>query len=109
VGLYTLVGENPKDLERRYRRMQESAPGGMLDAVSLDEWRRGRLVGTVDEARQQLGAWEALGVQQFVACIGPLPFSVVDPEDVELVVRALKGGASGGSTLTGARPERTSR
>lgn len=91
LGLYTLVGEDEADLERRYRRMQERAPGGMLDSVSLGEWRRGRLVGTVDEVREQLAGWDALGVAQFVACVGPLPFSVSDPEDVALAAQALTG------------------
>lgn len=89
VGLYTLVGEDGADLARRYRRMQERAPGGMLDAVSLDEWRRGRLVGTVDEVRDQLAVWKDLGADQFVACVGPLPFAVSHPEDVELAARTL--------------------
>lgn len=89
VGLYTLVGDDAADLDARYRRMQERAPGGMLDAVPLDEWRRGRLVGTVEEVSGQLASWRDLGVDQFVACVGPLPFSISDPDDVALAARAL--------------------
>lgn len=91
LGLYTLVGEDATDLEARYRRMQQAAPGGLLDGVSLDEWRQGRLVGTVDEVREQAAGWAELGVEQLVLCVGPLPFSVSDADDVELAVRALVG------------------
>lgn len=91
LGLYTLVGEDEADLESRYRRMQGQAPGGMLDAVSLDEWRRGRLVGAVDEVREQLAGWSELGVAQLVACVGPLPFSLSHPDDVALAAEALVG------------------
>ncbi len=91
LGLYTLVGEDEADLAARYRRMQEQAPGGMLDGVGLDEWRAGRLVGTVDEVRAQLRDWKELGVHQLVACVGPLPFAVSHPEDVALAAHALTG------------------
>lgn len=91
LGLYTLVGEDAADLEARYERMRASAPGGMLDGVSLDDWRKGRMVGTVDEVRQRLREFAALGVDQFVACVGPLPFSVSHPGDVALAAEALSG------------------
>lgn len=97
LGLYTLVGDGEADLAARYRRMQEQAPGGMLDGVTLDEWRRGRLVGTVEAVREQAQRWEELGVDELVACVGPLPFSVSHPDDVELAATALTGTALTGS------------
>lgn len=90
LGLYTLVGEDEADLEARFRRMREQAPGGMLDGVSLSEWRRGRLVGTVEEVREQLARWEELGVDQLIACVGPLPFSITSRDDVELAAEAMR-------------------
>lgn len=89
LGLYTLVGEDAADLQARYRRMQETAPGGMLDAVSLDEWSQGHLVGTPDEVTEQLAEWAELGIEQFVACVGPLPFSVSHPDDVAFALDVL--------------------
>src|SRR3954465_8812458 len=53
LGLYTLVGANSADLERRFGRMKERTLPGVLDGTTLDEWRRGRLVGTVDEVAEQ--------------------------------------------------------
>jgi alkanesulfonate monooxygenase SsuD/methylene tetrahydromethanopterin reductase-like flavin-dependent oxidoreductase (luciferase family) len=91
LGLYTLVGEDAADLDRRYRRMQAAAPGGMLEGVPLEAWREGRLVGTVDEVREQVATWEGLGVEQLVLCVGPLPFSVSARDDVELALAATAG------------------
>src|SRR5207249_4637117 len=49
IGLYALCGEDRADLERRFARLKANTPAGVLDGVSLDRWRHGRLVGTVDE------------------------------------------------------------
>jgi alkanesulfonate monooxygenase SsuD/methylene tetrahydromethanopterin reductase-like flavin-dependent oxidoreductase (luciferase family) len=90
VGLYSVVGEDRRDLDRRWLRMQRGAPNGMLDGVSLDDWRGGgRLVGTVDEVREQLAAWAALGVSTVIANPGPVPFAVTALDDLEPLAAAL--------------------
>ena len=48
LGLYALVGEDEADLERRWRRLQELSPLGVVAGTTLAEWRDGRLVGTVE-------------------------------------------------------------
>jgi probable F420-dependent oxidoreductase len=88
LGLYALCGENRADLERRFTRMRELMPAGVLEGT-LDEWRQGRLVGTVDEVRAQRDAWEALGVETLIVGPGPLPFSVTALDDVELLAETL--------------------
>ncbi|MDQ6910831.1 MAG: LLM class flavin-dependent oxidoreductase [Actinomycetota bacterium] len=85
LGLYGLVGEDENDLGRRYKRLRELSPPGVLDGVSLDEWRRGRLVGTVDEVRDQLAEWAALGIQTLVVSAGALPFAIASGDDVDLL------------------------
>ncbi len=90
VGLYALAGEDEADLARRYRRLQEVSPKGVLDGVPLDEWRRGRLVGTVEQVREQVGRWEALGVSSLVVNAGAVPFAVAADDDVELLAEACR-------------------
>jgi alkanesulfonate monooxygenase SsuD/methylene tetrahydromethanopterin reductase-like flavin-dependent oxidoreductase (luciferase family) len=85
---YALVGENERDLEARWRRLVELSPPGVLDGMTLDEWRPGRLVGTVEQVAAELAAWRALGVGHLIVSTGAVPFSVVDPSDVGLVVAA---------------------
>jgi probable F420-dependent oxidoreductase len=91
LGLYTLVGEDRRDLERRFERLRDLSPPGVMDGRYLDEWRRGRLVGTVDEVGEQAAEWEALGVDTLILSVGPLPFSVTVADDVALAAASLGG------------------
>lgn len=95
LGLYTLVGEDHADLERRFERMRSLAPAGMLAGTSLAEWREGRLVGTVDEVREQVAVWEAAGVAELICCVGPLPFSLSAADDVEAAAAGLYAPGAG--------------
>ena len=89
IGLYALAGEDERDLAARYERMRDSAPGGMLDKVPLEEWRVGRLVGTPDQLAEQAATWAELGVAEVIVSAGPLPFSISGLEDIELLAGAL--------------------
>ena len=53
LGLYALCGEDEADLARRFERLRALSPPGVLDGMTLDEWREGRLVGTVEQVREQ--------------------------------------------------------
>jgi len=88
LGLYTLVGEDRADLDRRFRRLQERSMPGLVEGMSLEEWRKGRLVGTVDEVREELAAWRALGVDSLVVSIAATPFSLVSADDLDVVAEA---------------------
>ena len=79
--------------------MRACTPPGVLDAVTLDEWRRGRLVGTVEQVRDQVEHWSALGVETIMLGVGAVPFHVGSPDDVELLAHAVgvtKPAVSGG-------------
>lgn len=89
LGLYALVGEDEADLRRRFEHTATVTPAGVLRGVSLDEWRRGRLVGTVEEVRDKVEAWAELGVAQLIVALGALPFSVTEAADLELVAAAV--------------------
>ena len=66
LGLYALCGEDEADLDRRFERLRAMSPPGVLDGVDLDQWREGRLVGTVDQVREQAAGWAGLGVETLV-------------------------------------------
>lgn len=89
LGLSTLVGEDQADLERRFRRLQERTLPGVIDGTTLEEWKDGRLVGTVEEVRAQVARWRTLGVSVLIAGTGALPFDPVEPDDLDLVASAL--------------------
>jgi probable F420-dependent oxidoreductase len=91
LGLYTLVGEDERDLERRFERLRSLTPPGVLDGTTLADWRRGRLVGTVEQVREQVAEWETLGVETLVVGLGAVPFAVTTHDDLQLVAHALRG------------------
>lgn len=90
LGLYALCGEDEADLARRYARLQERTPPGVLERVALDDFRAGRLVGTVEQVREQAAGWAGLGIETLILGVGALPFQVSDPDDVALLAEALK-------------------
>jgi probable F420-dependent oxidoreductase len=89
LGLYSLVGEDAADLARRFDRLVELSPPGVLRDMTLPKWREGRLVGTVDELREQRDAWAGLGVGELIVGSGAVPFQVTTLDDVELLGHAL--------------------
>jgi alkanesulfonate monooxygenase SsuD/methylene tetrahydromethanopterin reductase-like flavin-dependent oxidoreductase (luciferase family) len=95
LGLYALAGEDERDLNRRFERLRAATPPGVLDGVSLDDWRIGRLVGTVEQVRDQRDEWAALGVETIILGVGALPFQVGALDDVELLAEALVGADAG--------------
>ncbi len=64
--------------------------------MTLNEWRVGRLVGTVEQVREQVAGWADLGIDTLIVGAGAVPFAVTGLDDVELLAHAV-GGA-------GARP-----
>jgi probable F420-dependent oxidoreductase len=90
VGLYALAGEDEADLARRFRRLQELSPAGVLDGAELSEWRKGRLAGTVDQVGEQVREWESVGVSSLVLTAGAVPFALAAGDDVELLATACR-------------------
>lgn len=101
LGAYVLVGRDDADVRRRFERLIERTPDGVLQAanaqpgVSWEAFRSERVAGTADEVIDRLGALEELGVEEVIVSLGALPFQVADEEDIaivgELVAPALRG------------------
>jgi alkanesulfonate monooxygenase SsuD/methylene tetrahydromethanopterin reductase-like flavin-dependent oxidoreductase (luciferase family) len=82
--LGVLERECERDLARRFELMRSNSPRGVLDGVDLAEFRRGKLVGTVEELRAQVGEWEGLGVETLVLGVGVVPFHVTSADDIAM-------------------------
>jgi probable F420-dependent oxidoreductase len=91
LGLYALVGENEADLRRRFERLRELSPPGIRTLEDFATFRTGRLVGTIEQVRDQVGEWEALGVDTIVCGLGAVPFQAGPLADLELLAAALRG------------------
>ena len=93
VGAYVLAGSDESDARRRFERLTQRTPPGVLQpsdagaGVSWDEYRRKNVAGTAAEVVDRLGSLKALGVEEVIVSLGTLPFQVADEEDVELVGR----------------------
>ncbi|MDP9067253.1 MAG: LLM class flavin-dependent oxidoreductase [Actinomycetota bacterium] len=91
VGAYVLAGHDEADVARRYERLLNRTPDGVLRphkdraAVSWEEFRTGRIAGTTNEVVEQLGRLSDLGVEEVIFGLGALPFQVADEEDVEFI------------------------
>jgi probable F420-dependent oxidoreductase len=93
VGLYTLVGEDERDLASRFGALQRWTPGGALDGMPLEDYARDTLTGTPDACMEKLAAFARAGAEEFIVGAGSVPFSVADWSLVELVAEAIIPGA----------------
>lgn len=91
VGVKALVGTDGPDARRRFDRLIENTPPGLMEAfsdggeVSWESFRRSHLAGSVDEVVDRLGTLKELGVEEVILSLGTLPFQVSDEEDVGIV------------------------
>jgi probable F420-dependent oxidoreductase len=85
VGAYVLVGRDERDLSRRFERLVQRSPRGVLTAVSFNEFRRKGVVGTAERVIDALGRLAEVGVEEVIVSAGALPFQVADAGDVELI------------------------
>jgi alkanesulfonate monooxygenase SsuD/methylene tetrahydromethanopterin reductase-like flavin-dependent oxidoreductase (luciferase family) len=91
VGAYVLAGRDEADLRRRFERLVERTPKGILraskatGAVSLEGFRQDRVAGTVGEVVDRLGRLEEMGAEEVIVGLGAVPFQVADEDDVELI------------------------
>lgn len=88
VNRLCLVGEDERDVRRRFEALAGVSPPGALRGMSLDDYRRGRLVGTVEQVAEQLGQWGEAGVTTAIVTLGALPFTVTGIDDLALVASA---------------------
>ena len=86
-----LVGRSEEDLRRRWRRTGPAlgSPGG---PPGLEEYRRGRLVGTVEQVAEQVTAWRESGVAMLILDLAALALTETTDDDVDLVVSAALSG-----------------
>lgn len=89
VGLYTLVGEDERDLVARFRALQGWTPGGALDGELLDDYARETLTGTPEACLDRLRDFAALGVEEVIVSAASVPFAVYDWSMVELISDAI--------------------
>jgi alkanesulfonate monooxygenase SsuD/methylene tetrahydromethanopterin reductase-like flavin-dependent oxidoreductase (luciferase family) len=89
VGLYTLVGEDERNLRARFQALQRWTPGRALDGTSLEAFAEDTLTGTPEDCLKRLGRFAELGVEEVIVGAASIPFAVFDWSMVELVAEAV--------------------
>lgn len=93
VGLYTLVGEDERDLSARYRALQAWTPGGGLDGRPLEEWGRDKLAGTAEQVLDRLAAFAEHGVEEIILSLASIPFGLYDESALDVLAESVMPAA----------------
>jgi len=89
LGLFTVLGEDEADLERRHRLVVERLPEGVGEALPLEVLRRECLAGTPEQALERLARFAELGVEELVVSPAPVWFALPDPSMLDLLAEAV--------------------
>ncbi|MGZ8613489.1 MAG: LLM class flavin-dependent oxidoreductase [Actinomycetota bacterium] len=84
VGLYSLLAESDAAFQAVFERGRASMPGGAMRGENEESWRADTLSGTPDQVIERIRSFEAVGVEEIVVAPWVLPFSVQEPEMVDL-------------------------
>jgi probable F420-dependent oxidoreductase len=84
VGLYCLVGETDQAFRAVFDRGKAAMPGDAMREETEESWLADTLSGTPEQVIERVRAFEAVGVEEIVVAPWVLPFSVPEPEIVDL-------------------------
>lgn len=84
LGLYSLLGETDGAFLAAFERGRSAMPGDAMRGEREDSWRADTLSGTPEQVIERVRTFEALGVEEIVIAPWVLPFSVPEPEVVDL-------------------------
>ncbi len=89
LGLFTVVGEDEADLERRFSLMRSRLPVGVGGAISPDTLRAECLAGTPEQVVERAAAFATIGVRELVLSPAPVWFAMPDPSMLDLLAEAV--------------------
>ena len=89
LGLFTVVGEDERDLARRIDAIERALPPGVGGSLPLETLRSECLAGTPEQVIERAAAFAALGVDELIVCPAPVWFATPDPSMVDLIATML--------------------
>jgi alkanesulfonate monooxygenase SsuD/methylene tetrahydromethanopterin reductase-like flavin-dependent oxidoreductase (luciferase family) len=84
VGLYGTIGTTEEDARARFERARASFPGDAMREETWASWRADTLSGSPDQVIERVRLFEALGVEELILSPWTLPFTVIEPEVVDV-------------------------
>jgi probable F420-dependent oxidoreductase len=91
VGLHMLIGEDERSARGAFERGRAAMPGGALDVETYETWRADTLSGTPEQLIERVHAFEGIGVEEVVIAPWVLPFSIPEPEWIDLFAERVMG------------------
>jgi alkanesulfonate monooxygenase SsuD/methylene tetrahydromethanopterin reductase-like flavin-dependent oxidoreductase (luciferase family) len=91
LGLYGTIGRTEADAEAAFERARATFPGDAMRDETWASWRADTLSGSVDQVRERADAFGAIGVTDLIVSPWTLPFTIAEPEQVDLFAEALAG------------------
>jgi probable F420-dependent oxidoreductase len=89
IGLYTVIGEDERDLGARVLALRRWMPGSALATESLEGFQADSLTGTPQQILERLADFADLGVEEVIVAPAPVPFALPDPSIVQLFADAV--------------------
>ena len=84
VGLYGTIGATEEEARARFERARASFPGDAMRDETWPTWCADTLSGSPQRVIERARAFEALGVEELILSPWTLPFSIIEPEVVEV-------------------------
>jgi probable F420-dependent oxidoreductase len=89
LGLYGIVGRTEPEARATFERARAGFPGDAMRAETWETWRADTLSGSIEQVRERADAFAGLGVGDLIVSPWTLPFTVAEPEQVDLFAEAL--------------------
>jgi probable F420-dependent oxidoreductase len=90
LGLYGVIGRTEDEAREAFERARASFPADAMRDETWASWRADTLSGSIEQVRERAGGFEELGVGELIVSPWVLPFTIAEPEQVDLFVEALR-------------------
>lgn len=91
IGLYGMTGTDEDAARAAFERGRAAFPGDAMRDDTWETWRADTLSGSLEQVRERVAAFEALGVGELILSPWVLPFAIIEDEQVDLFAEALIG------------------
>jgi probable F420-dependent oxidoreductase len=89
VGFYGVAGRTEDEARAAFERAKAGFPGHAMHDETWESWRADTLSGSIEQIRERADAFAALGVDALIVSPWLLPFTIAEPEQVDLFAEAL--------------------
>jgi alkanesulfonate monooxygenase SsuD/methylene tetrahydromethanopterin reductase-like flavin-dependent oxidoreductase (luciferase family) len=89
IGFYGIAGRTEDEARATFERAKAAFPGDAMREETWESWRADTLSGSIEQIRERSEAFAALGTDELIVSPWALPFSVIEPEQVDLFAEAL--------------------